>query len=280
MAGIVVVFDFDKTIVDCDSDNWVVDELGATELFNELLPTMSWNTLMDTMLKELHSQGRTIEDMAETLKSAPIHPKAISAIKSAYALGCDLRIVSDANVFFIETILKHHGLIDCFSEINTNPSVVDDEGRLRILPYHDFKTCPPHGCDLCPSNLCKGLVIERIKASVFADGRKCFIYVGDGKNDFCPSTKLREEDYVMPRKNYPVWDLICSNPLLVKAEVHEWSNWDDQERILLHLINRIIFGDRIPSSLIASDCKFQIQTIPISNQDPLQHVVPVPRITC
>ena len=46
MSGIVVVFDFDKTIVDCDSDNWVIDELGFTDLFNELLPTMPWNTLM------------------------------------------------------------------------------------------------------------------------------------------------------------------------------------------------------------------------------------------
>lgn len=47
MVGIVVVFDFDKTIIDSDSDNWVVDELGATDLFNDLLPTMpNWNSLM------------------------------------------------------------------------------------------------------------------------------------------------------------------------------------------------------------------------------------------
>lgn len=51
MAGIVVVFDFDKTIIDCDSDNWVVDELGFNDLFNELLPTMPWNTLMVITLR-------------------------------------------------------------------------------------------------------------------------------------------------------------------------------------------------------------------------------------
>ena len=44
--NIVVVFDFDKTIIDVDSDNWVVDELGFTELFDQLLPTMPWNSLM------------------------------------------------------------------------------------------------------------------------------------------------------------------------------------------------------------------------------------------
>lgn len=46
MAEIVVIFDFDKTIIDLDSDNWVVDELGATDLFNQLLPTMPWNSVM------------------------------------------------------------------------------------------------------------------------------------------------------------------------------------------------------------------------------------------
>ena len=50
MAGIVVVFDFDKTIIEVDSDNWVVDELGATDLFNQLLPTMPWNSLMVSFL--------------------------------------------------------------------------------------------------------------------------------------------------------------------------------------------------------------------------------------
>lgn len=46
MAGITMVFDFDKTIIDVDSDNWVIDELGFTDLFNQLLPTMPWNSLM------------------------------------------------------------------------------------------------------------------------------------------------------------------------------------------------------------------------------------------
>nr|CAD1833952.1 unnamed protein product [Ananas comosus var. bracteatus] len=195
---IVVVLDFDKTIIDCDSDNWVVDGLGATELFERLLPTMPWNSLMDRMMRELHSQGKSIEDIAECLKKAPLDPHVIDGIRSAYAMGCDLRVVSDANLFFIETILKHHGILECFSEINTNPSYVDEDGRLRIFPYHDFNTSP-HGCSLCPPNMCKGKIIERIRASVTAEGKKHFIYLGDGKGDYCPSLKLSESDYVMPR---------------------------------------------------------------------------------
>ena len=46
MDGVVLVFDFDQTIIDCDSDEWVVNELGIGELFRQLLPSMTWNTLM------------------------------------------------------------------------------------------------------------------------------------------------------------------------------------------------------------------------------------------
>ncbi|KAG4945109.1 hypothetical protein AAZX31_15G022400 [Glycine max] len=254
MAGIVVVFDFDKTIVDCDSDNWVVDELGFNELFNRLLPTMPWNTLMDKMMMELHSHGKTIEDIVQVLQRIPIHPRIIHAIKAAHALGCDLRIVSDANTFFIETILKHLKIKECFSEINTNPGYINGEERLRILPYHDFNNSP-HGCTLCPPNMCKGEIIEKIQDSISSGEKKRVIYLGDGSGDYCPSLRLKDKDFVMPRKNFPVWELICKDPLLIKAEIHEWSDGEELERISLQLINKISLGESAQN--ISADCKLE-----------------------
>ncbi|KAK9278852.1 hypothetical protein L1049_028431 [Liquidambar formosana] len=278
MAGVVVVFDFDKTIIDCDSDNWVVDELGVTDMFTRLLPTLPWNSLMDRMMMEIHSQGKTIEDIAQCLKQVPVHPKIISAIKSAHASGCDLRILSDANPLFIETILKHHGLMECFSEINTNPSFVDGEGRLRILPFYDFHSSS-HGCNICPPNMCKGLIMERIRASVSAEGKKRFIYVGDGQPDLCAGLKLREGEGLMPRKNFPLWDLICTNPMRIKAQIHEWSNGEELERILLHQINTIVIEEqcgtlRSSDRLVAVDCK--LQTSSVSAHEAFPNALPVP----
>ncbi|KAB8083259.1 hypothetical protein EE612_005394 [Oryza sativa] len=204
MAGIVVVFDFDKTIIDVDSDNWVVDGLGATEEFERLLPTMPWNTLMDTMMGELHARGKSLADVAGVLRSAPLDPRVVAAIKACYGLGCDLRILSDANRFFIDTILDHHGLTGYFSEINTNPSAVDAAtGRIRIAPYHDFHA-GPHGCGLgiCPPNMCKGQVLDRIRASAGAAGKRV-IYLGDGRGDYCPSLRLGRDDFMMPRRASP-----------------------------------------------------------------------------
>ncbi|CAI9259817.1 unnamed protein product [Lactuca saligna] len=255
MSGIVVIFDFDKTIIDIDSDNWVVDELGATDLFNQLLPTMPWNSVMDKMMNELHLQGRSIEDIENVLKRTPIHHRVVPAIKAAYALGCDLRVLSDANLFYIETILKHLGIRECFSEINTNPGFVDDKKKLRILPYHDFHVFS-HGCTLCPPNMCKGKIVERIQSELAKEGKKRIIYLGDGAGDFCPSLKLGENDCMMPRKDFPVWDLICKNRKLLKAEVHEWTDGEDLERVLLQLIGKMMLMEDENTNQMF-DCKFE-----------------------
>ena len=51
MAGdTVVVFDFDRTIIDGDSDNRVITEMGLTGLFNKLRSNLPWNSLMVSLL--------------------------------------------------------------------------------------------------------------------------------------------------------------------------------------------------------------------------------------
>lgn len=266
MENIIVVFDFDKTIIDCDSDNWVIDELGFTELFNQLLNTMPWNSMMDVLMKEMHAQGITINDIVEVLKRTPIHPRVVPAIKSAHAAGCDLKIVSDANMFFIETILDHFGLRDYFSEINTNPGYVDGEGRLRILPLHDF-TKSPHGCsNPCPPNMCKGLVIKRLQCE---HATKKFIYLGDGLGDYCPSLRLREGDHVMPRKNFPVYDRITSNPKLIRAEIHGWTDGVELERVLLSLIQAIISKEDDNNDGQLNSLDFRLEILPVTPHEAL-----------
>uniref|UniRef100_A0A0E0JXJ9 Phosphatase n=1 Tax=Oryza punctata TaxID=4537 RepID=A0A0E0JXJ9_ORYPU len=250
--GVVVVFDFDKTIIDCDSDNWVVDALGATARFDDLLRRLPWNSAivslsppppLDAMMGELHEEGRTVEEVAASLRAAPLSPRVAAAVETAHALGCELRVLSDANAFFIDAVLDHHGLASYFSAVDTNPATVDADGRLRILPYHDF---PGHGCPLatCPPNMCKGKVMERIIDEISCGGggggapaaRRRVVYLGDGRGDYCPSLKLTMMDYVMPRKGYPVWDLIAGDRAAVRADVREWADFEDLEAVLLGIV--------------------------------------------
>ncbi|KAK8581165.1 hypothetical protein V6N12_071403 [Hibiscus sabdariffa] len=174
------------------------------------------------------------------------------------------------NWYLIETILEHHGLRECFSEIHTNPGFVDEQDRLRIFPHHDF-TKSSHGCvhPSCPPNMCKGIVIEKIQASLSTEEqKKTIIYLGDGLGDFCPSLKLGGGDYVMPRKGFPVWDLIGENRSLVKANVCDWSNGEELEHVLLSLINRIsIDGNNSGANfghLYSVDFKLETMSLPAS----------------
>lgn len=233
--------------MDDDSDRWVVVEMGLTQSFNQLRQTLPWNSLMDRMMEELHLQGKTIEDIVNCLKRVPLHPQIVSAIKSAHALGCDLKVLSDANQFFIETILKNHGVYDCFLEIITNPTGVDEEGKLRIFPYHG-SAVPPHGCNLCPPNLCKGFVVNQMQTSTSEDGKKqVIIYIGDGGGDFCPTLKLGEEDHVLPRKNFRLHNLISKSSIPIKPKIHEWDNGKELNKILLGLIDPKVEVSEIPS---------------------------------
>uniref|UniRef100_A0A0D9VDY4 Uncharacterized protein n=1 Tax=Leersia perrieri TaxID=77586 RepID=A0A0D9VDY4_9ORYZ len=243
--GVVVVFDFDKTIIDCDSDNWVVDSLGATRRFDELLRHLPWNSAIDAMMGELHEEGRTTEEVAASVRSAPLSPRVAAAVVAAHALGCDLRVLSDANSFFISAVLDHHGLAGYFSAVHTNPAFLDAGGRLRIRPFH----AAGHGCPLptCPPNMCKGEVMERIIGEISCGGgggdgetpaarRRRVVYLGDGRGDYCPTLKLTERDYVMPRKGYPVWDLIAGDRAAVRADVRGWADFDELEAVLLGII--------------------------------------------
>ncbi|GER47389.1 pyridoxal phosphate phosphatase-related protein, partial [Striga asiatica] len=176
-----------------------------------------------------------------------------------YIFRCDLRILSDANTFFIETIIEHLRIKHCFSEINTNPSHVDEKGCLRISPFVDFRA-GPHGCPRCPPNMCKGMVIEKIQASIAKEGSKRMIYLGNGAGDFCPSLKLRETHFMMPRKDFPVWELICENREVLRADVHESVNGEDMEIILLQLIEKIKVQEKNGFNsvqMLSVDCKLE-----------------------
>ena len=99
----------------------------------------------------------------------------------------------------------------------------------------------------------QGKIIERIQATA-SDKKQHFIYIGDGKEDYCPSLKLGEGDYVMPKENYPLWNLICNKQLL-KAEVHPWNSGEELEKILLTLVSKTITPPAQVSQFDYSKCE-------------------------
>lgn len=58
----LVVFDFDHTLIDCNSDTWVVKKLGAWELMKTLQKSLPWNTLMVVLLRSQLKVPRCYEE--------------------------------------------------------------------------------------------------------------------------------------------------------------------------------------------------------------------------
>ncbi|KAI7816528.1 phosphatase phospho-type [Gamsiella multidivaricata] len=222
----LVVFDFDWTLIEADSDYWVVQHLGgefAKEQV-ELFGKVQWTDLQDMLLGRLYDRGITRQDLERILREVPFTPEMIAALRAMKSQGAELCIISDANTFYIDTILKAHGIDQLFTKIITNPAHFDSVGRLRITRFHGLDK-EPHGCPLpCHPNLCKGHELQKL---IDAQSWDQVIYMGDSTNDFCPSTRLQTEDLVLARASLLLEKEIRLHPELVRAKVLYWESPKD-----------------------------------------------------
>jgi len=80
-------------------------------------------------------------------------------------------VASDGFGFYIEPILKEHGLLDKIDYIYRNETITGGKGSLEVLNPHAHPKCP-----VCGN--CKALHVVKIKET-----GKPVVYTGDGSND-------------------------------------------------------------------------------------------------
>ena len=151
----------------------------------------------------------------------------IGAVRLARKLGYWMAIISDANSYFIEHILKSYNIEDCFDSIHTNPAFFENDGRLRVRPFHSPES--PHECCRCPVNLCKTKVLSSLQSKLDAVS---VIYVGDGQGDVCPALSLSSAHSVFVRKGYSLHDYLTRPDIACAAKVYEWSDGADVRTLI------------------------------------------------
>ena len=74
MENNLAVFDFDNTVVDANSDTFILDALDPAlrRKCDQLSRSMQWTDLMDLMACELHAKGHTRADMEKALAAIPM----------------------------------------------------------------------------------------------------------------------------------------------------------------------------------------------------------------
>jgi len=235
MSSPLVVWDFDWSLVNENSDTYVIERLDPSgriwaDAEKKLRRGTEWTPLMDWALGQLHDAGHTLQALSDALVTIPVLDGALAAVTAARAAGAEQRILSDANDMYIASILESRGIANIFSVVETNPTSSGADGRLRVRPHQP--DAAPHGCPHCPPNLCKGAVLERWLSEL--SPCRC-VYVGDGSGDYCPATRLRAGDVVLARQS-PHDSLLAlcrKRPDTIAATVLEWGSLADRGGVAL-----------------------------------------------
>ncbi|KAG2460704.1 probable phosphatase phospho1 isoform X1 [Polypterus senegalus] len=227
----LIFFDFDETIINENSDDSVVRAAPGQKLPAWLRDTYReghYNEYMGRVLSYMGDQGVREEDLRTVVEKIPVSPgvPSIFSLLRAHQDLFEVVLISDANMYVIETWLQAAGLRQLFRCILTNPAGFDARGYLVLKPYHT------HACQRCPANMCKQKIIsEYLRQRQEERAGRPFdrlFYVGDGANDFCPSVIFGPSDTVFPRHDYPMHKLIKetqqSQPGSFKATVVPWQS--------------------------------------------------------
>ncbi|CAK1587418.1 unnamed protein product [Parnassius mnemosyne] len=221
----LAVFDFDRTVVDGDSDATIINSLREKNPPPEWeAGNHDWTPYMSNVFEHAYSAGMHPDDILDSIASMRPTVGVEELISTLAANDWDVVVLTDANSVFVNHWLKTHGLQDAVTSVITNRAFWQND-RLFIEPCMHQTSCPR-----CPSNLCKSKALAQwCSQRTYAN----IVYCGDGRNDYCPATSLPPHATVFPRRGYPLDNLIkktlaSPNPQ-VKAKV---VPWDDCYRIL------------------------------------------------
>ncbi|KAF9152363.1 hypothetical protein BG015_005356 [Linnemannia schmuckeri] len=234
-----------RSLIDTDSDRFVIEYLSPVLRQKLNTSPMQWTDLQNECLKEYHEQGGTGDKIRESLKKIPLDSKMIQVCQLLYSKGWVLAIVSDANQVYIEGILEHYGIRNLFSAIITNPAFWDVQGRLhiqRLIPADGI----PHGCPsgVCSLNICKGQEVDKLLLRLGNDSQAGgavesfghagvpirMLYVGDGRNDYCPALRTKSpQDIYFVRKG---------------RSLEKYLNMADAPEIRRAIRARIVYWDK------------------------------------
>ena len=192
---ILLVFDFDHTVVDGNTDVKILDVLKSRNVTPcKYDPSTGWTEYMKNVFYECERNGVTQSEMLSTLKELEMTDGMKVLFQTIKEFKDVLKVIvaSDSNSWFIDILLLHFDIKDQIDGIYTNPAHWNDN-LLELKRYTTNETC----CR-CPVNMCKAEIVSTSRS----DDIECVIYVGDGSNDLCPVLQLSSNDIACPREGY------------------------------------------------------------------------------
>ena len=227
----LLIFDFDKTILNDDSFGHIIlNTLTKEELqiiYNNR--NENWVDGYNYALKQLKSHGITKEKFNEMLNQISLTQgmsdlfNYIKEKKENY----DSIILSSNYEYVIKYILNKNNIIDIFLDIITNPSREANQDEKEQFIYVLKKQ--EHNCKICNPCSCKKNEFKEFCNTHDMNNYDKVIFICDGFNDFCLAVDLGENDITLMRKNFALYKKIKSKNFEnnLKCKVQAWESGND-----------------------------------------------------
>ena len=235
----LLIFDFDKTIIDDDSYGHVILKTLTKEELQNIFDRRyeNWVDGYNYSLKQIKYHGKTKEDFDKMLDELSLTKgmadlfSYIKAQKNNY----DSIILSCGYDYVIKYILKKFNISNVFLDIICNPSREANPDETDQFIYVMKKK--PHDCDKCNPCSCKNNEFKEFSSTHDMNNYDKIIFICDGYNDICLAKNLGKNDITLARKDFALHKQLKENNsinnLTCKFEV--WENGNDIINILKSL---------------------------------------------
>ena len=195
-----VIFDFDGTIIDKDSEDELLKNIFSKEEYDitmKKLDDLEFFEGFNYYFKRMKDLNLTLKDIDFNLQKIKLSPKINELFEYLRRNRHNFEIIicSSGIDYSIKYILEQNGFLDLIDEFICTKGYIGDEksDKLINVPLNQF----PNSCDLCGPNQCKSTELQKyLKNKKFEK----ILFVCDGSNDYCPSKKiLKKGDIVFPR---------------------------------------------------------------------------------
>lgn len=124
LSTCLFVFDFDHTILDCNSDTIIYGLLPGGNLPEEVgkLYDNDWNRFMQIVFDHMHSLNIPPESVSALMADAPLTEGFLDLLTFLRSHKVHSIIASDSNTYFIDTILNKREILNVFDGVYTNPA--------------------------------------------------------------------------------------------------------------------------------------------------------------
>ena len=219
----LAIFDCDDTILD---DPIAKHQYGfffpneeLPQHIQDLIEKKDWDNFNLEMAADVNGLNISKNEIIETWKPKLNVIKGMDEVLRKLSEDHDIIIVSGTCTYRIEIFFEKYQLLKLVDKIFAKPSKITDDGKIVVENIPNEWGGP---CKLSKRAICKTSCIQYfIKDRAYEE----FLYVGDGKNDLCPSLNLGANARICPRIGYPLEQLL--NNYCIQADIVPWINGVD-----------------------------------------------------